>query len=164
MQAKARCTSLRLQNSSVICRADDANLAQRGRGRARGLSHDGLQRVRFAKTAAPNANQGRRLEQVGVPGTPCENRRASRLPVRAAKNGSANEKAAVALRESLRPSSQGCTDGTPIPVTSFGCDVGSIAKGGLFRGRATSGRQRRAVENDLHTHSRFHRSSIDLPG
>src|SRR5207245_9819479 len=74
-QAKARCTSLRLQNSSVICRADDATLRSEG---VRGdLAMDGLQRVRLTEAAAPNANQGRRLEQVGVPGTPCEGRATS---------------------------------------------------------------------------------------
>jgi hypothetical protein len=46
---------------------------------------NGIQEVRIAKTAAPNANWRRRLERVGVPGTSCENRRASRLPARAAK-------------------------------------------------------------------------------
>ncbi len=45
----------------------------------------GSKRCGLLRTAAPNANWWRRLEQVGVPGTACANRRASRLPVRAAR-------------------------------------------------------------------------------
>ena len=33
------------------------------------VSHEWPPRVQFAKTAAPNANWGRQLERVGVPGT-----------------------------------------------------------------------------------------------
>jgi hypothetical protein len=72
---------------------DGVGGARGGRGGARDqsacvstVSHEGLQEVRFAKTTDPHANGGRQLEQVGVPGTSCENRRALRLPVRAAKN------------------------------------------------------------------------------
>src|SRR3990167_345151 len=47
---------------------------------------NGLQEVRFAKTDTPAVKRGRRLERVDRPGTSCENRRALRLPIRAAKN------------------------------------------------------------------------------
>ena len=40
----------------------------------------GLQTVRFAKTAAPNANWGRQLERVGVPGTACAKPAEPKLP------------------------------------------------------------------------------------
>jgi hypothetical protein len=48
----------------------------------------------------------------------CANRRASRLPARAAKKGGTNDKAAESLRRNLRLSSQRCS-GTPIPARLF---------------------------------------------
>ena len=54
----------------------------------------GLPELRFATTAAPASKRWRQLERVGRPGSSDENRQGSRLPVRAAKTGGANRKAA----------------------------------------------------------------------
>ena len=85
----------------------------------------GLQGVRFAKTAAPNANWGRQLEWVGVPGTACANRRALRPPIRAAKTGGTDNEAAGFLRRKLRLASQRF-NGRPIPITPFFDVTGAV--------------------------------------
>ena len=53
-----------------------------------------LRELRFATTDALASKRGRQLERVGRPGSSDENRQGSRLPVRAAKTGGANRKAA----------------------------------------------------------------------
>ena len=63
---------------------------------------NGLQGVRFAKTDALDANLGRRLEQVGVPGTPCRNRRSLRSPIRAAIKTGGTDNEAADSAENLR--------------------------------------------------------------
>jgi len=52
----------------------------------------------ICKTDAPDANRGRQLERVGVPGHPCGNRQGRSPPVRAAKKRGTNEKAADQVR------------------------------------------------------------------
>jgi len=51
-------------------------------------------------------HRGRRLEQVDRPGTTCANRQGASPPIRAAKKGGTNEKAASTVRCRLRLSSQ----------------------------------------------------------
>lgn len=84
----------------------------------------GLQVLRFTKTDAPHANEGRRLERVGVPGSPCGNRRSLRSPIRAAKTGGTDNEAADSA-ERPRLSSWSC-NGTPIPAAPFFDATGAV--------------------------------------
>lgn len=91
---------------------------------------NGLQECRFAKTVAPNANWGRQLGQVGVPGHSCENRRSRSSPIRAAKNWKQKMMKPQVLRGTAAFVAEMLLR-TPIPATPF-FDVGlrkSIAAG-----------------------------------
>lgn len=92
----------------------------------------------FAEPQKQHARQsihwGRRLEQVDRPGTTCANRQGASPPIRAAKKGGTNEKAASTVRCRLRLSSQWFKR-LSNPVTLYGRDEGSIARDGGERGR-----------------------------
>ena len=90
---------------------------------------NGLQAVRFAKTAAPETNQGRQLERVGLPGTLAKTGGAEAPTSELPKTGSKNDEA-TGSAEKLRLSSQRLHE-RPISATPF-FDVdlrGSIAVG-----------------------------------